>query len=287
MVEIKIEPCNKDNVECISDILENLNALSITLTDLQDDPILEPLPGSVPLWPNVVVQALFATDLEADNACNQITQQYPNLNCSMQQIAENDWERVCIADLKPQIFGKNLCVCPSWLTPPDATATIITLDPGLAFGTGTHPTTSLCLNWLDANDVCNKDVIDYGCGSGILGIAALKLGAKHVYAIDLDPQALTATQQNADLNQIASSQLTITLPEIPPPPADWLIANILLNPLINLKNAFRSYLKDDGVLVVSGILCEQVEELIEAYRGEFKHHETMLDGDWGLVVLSR
>jgi ribosomal protein L11 methyltransferase len=284
MVEIQLSPCKREDVDTISEILENLNALSITLTDLHDDPILEPLPGSVPLWPNVVINALFETQKAADFAWQQITTYDAKINLSSKEIAENDWEKTCIADLKPQLFGKNLWICPSWLTPPDPNAITITLDPGLAFGTGTHPTTALCLQWLSENNLSNQDIIDYGCGSGILGIAALKLGARHIYAIDLDPQAIIATQQNAAINNFNPTDLTITLPEIHPPKSDCLIANILLNPLISLKNAFISYLKPNGCLVVSGILHDQVETLIQEYQPQLQHQETRMNGEWALVV---
>ena len=284
MFEIKLSPCKKEMLEDLSDALENFNALSITLTDLNDEPILEPLPGEVPLWTDVVMQVLFESQENVDAACKYIKTHYCNLQITQQLIADLDWQQACIADIKPLSFGNKLWIYPSWMTASDPNAIVVTLDPGLAFGTGTHPTTALCLRWLDAHDVAGKEVIDYGCGSGVLGIAALKLGAQHVHAIDLDPQALIATQQNADLNKISNEQITISLPDTEPKQADIILANILLNPLLSLKKAFYSYLKPQGILVISGILPEQIDSLIHAYQTDFQHQQTIIDDNWTLVV---
>src|SRR3990167_2553770 len=207
LYEVQLTDCPREEVASISESLEQEQALSITWTDLYDDPIFEPKPGEVPLWPHVVITALFATQELAHNAAHR----FLHRSSQLREVAEQDWERTCMLDFKPQHLGKNLWICPSWATVTDPAAIVIQLDPGLAFGTGTHPTTALCLRWLAHASINKKSVVDYGCGSGILSLAALKLGADHVHAIDLDPQALQATQQNALHNHITHQQLTISL----------------------------------------------------------------------------
>jgi ribosomal protein L11 methyltransferase len=189
-------------------------------------------------------------------------------------------------DFKPQQFGNRLWICPTWATPPEPYAVNLMLDPGLAFGTGTHPTTALCLTWLEANAAFlqERTVIDYGCGSGILAIAALKLGATHLYAVDIDEQALTATKNNIKTNNIDSQQITITTPEALNTATDLLLANILLAPLMTLKERFLSLLKPRGFLVVSGILEEQAPHLIQAYDATFTLSNQFNKDGWSLLV---
>ena len=287
MLQLQIENCHRDEVELLSLALETTDALSVTLTDKHDCPILEPELGTTPLWPHVIVHALFAKEHEAEQAVQRLSAGYPHLNYSIHAVPEEDWERVCMVDFKPQQFGKRLWICPTWLTPPDPNAVNLILDPGLAFGTGTHPTTYLCLTWLEQAPLSQQNVIDYGCGSGVLALAALKLGALHVDAVDIDQQALTATQNNATSNTIPVNQLTIDFPETLTSPADLLIANILLTPLINLQRRFHELLKDGGSLVVSGLLQEQARELIEAYHTLFTHKLTANHDGWALLVFTR
>ena len=249
MLQLEIEHCHRDEVDQLSNALDTTNALSVTLTDKHDDPILEPELGTTPLWPEVVVHALYAETHEAELARHVLSLRFPHLSYSIQTLPEKDWERVCMDDIKPQHFGNRLWICPSWLTPPDPDAINLILDPGLAFGTGTHPTTSLCLTWLEqAPLLYQQTMIDYGCGSGVLALAALKLGALHVDAVDIDEQALLATQNNTRGNNILMDRLTIGFPETLSTPADLLIANILLTPLISLQNRFRQLLKNKGTL---------------------------------------
>ncbi len=283
MLQLQIEQCHRDEVELLSDALEGTGALSITLTDQYDDPILEPAPGAAPLWPNVVVHALYAEETDADVALALVSAAFPRLSYAIHPVPQQDWERTCLDQFKPQQFGERLWVCPSWLTPPDPNAVNLILDPGLAFGTGSHATTSLCLTWLGTADLQHQKIIDYGCGSGILALAALKLGAMHVHAVDIDEQALLATQTNAFNNQLSAVQLTVGQPETLNTAVDLIIANILLAPLLALKKRFRELLKDTGTLVVSGLLVEQVPMLIAAYERDFEHHATRLEGDWALV----
>ncbi len=284
MLQLQIENCPRDDIEALSDTLEQTAALSVTLTDKQDDPILEPELGTTPLWPNVVVQALYAEEAEAQLAVFILSANYPHLSYSIDTLPEKDWERVCRDDILPQQFGHRLWICPSWLTPPEPDAVNLMLDPGLAFGTGTHPTTALCLNWLEQTTLDQQRVIDYGCGSGILALAALKLGAMHVDAVDIDEQALISTQNNATNNEISAKKLMIGFPDNLKIPADLLIANILLMPLIQLKSRFHQLINPSGTLVVSGILEEQVKELIEAYQHDFTHTQSLIQDGWALVV---
>lgn len=287
MLQLQIEECHRDDVEALNDTLETTAAISITLSDKQDDPILEPELGTTPLWPNVVIHALYAERHEADHALDILSACYPHLTYSLHPVQEQDWERVCLDNIKPQQFGKRLWICPSWLTVPDNDAINITLDPGLAFGTGSHPTTALCLCWLEEASLNGKDIIDFGCGSGILAIAALKLGARHANAVDIDSQALVATKNNAENNAIDSSQLTTDFPEKLEAPVDILIANILLKPLMSLRERFQQLLKHDGILVTSGILSNQTEDLITHYRNHFEHVTTITNDEWALVMFRR
>ena len=287
MFQLQIEHCHRDDIEQLSDALEETSALSITFTDQYDDPILEPAPGAAPLWPHVVVHALYSLEEEAFEAIVYLTPRYPHLNYTVQPVPEQDWERTCLDQFQPQQFGQRLWICPSWLTPPDPNAVNLILDPGLAFGTGNHSTTSLCLTWLEQAPLNHKKAIDYGCGSGILALAALKLGAQHVYAVDIDEQALLATQNNALSNSITAAQLTVCAPDELTTPVGIVIANILLAPLIELKTRFHELLKDKGTLVVSGILAEQAPGLLEAYQDLFAHCSTVIDKDWALVEFIR
>lgn len=274
--------CHRADVETLSFALEGHGALCVTLTDQFDDPILEPTKGSNPLWPHVVITALFDQDDALNHAKQWLNSHYPHLQNVTEPVIEKDWTQACMEDIEPQRFGQRLWVCPTWHTPP-ADGIAIMLDPGLAFGTGNHATTALCLTWLEQAALEEHTMIDYGCGSGILAIAALKLGAKHVYAIDIDDQALIATKNNAGTNQINEHCLTLGTQDISLPVVDLIVANILLTPLIALKEHFDSLLKPSGQLVVSGILAEQAPMLIDEYQSHFAHQTTEIKGDWALL----
>lgn len=285
--QLKIERCPVEQLDELSDELEEFGALSIMLTDKNDNPVLEPEPGTTPLWPEVVLHALFPEAMQAQFTRDKLTETHPHLNLTLEILEDQDWERAWMADFKPQRFGKNLWICPTWSTPPDPDAVNLMLDPGLAFGTGTHPTTALCLTWLEQAKMQQKSVIDYGCGSGILSLAALKLGACHVSAVDIDHQALQATQNNAQTNHLDLKLLQVSLPEELETPANLLIANILLAPLISLKTRFHHLVHPKGMLVVSGLLTEQASLLIETYKPEFLllGQENLLG--WSLLIFSR
>ena len=284
--QLHIQHCPRDLAERLNVALEDTAAVSITLMDQFDTPILEPELGTEPLWADVLIEALYPQQEDAELAVRLLALDQLGLTYAIAPLVEKDWVRLCQNDFQPQQFGERLWVCPSWSTPPDPTAVNLRLDPGLAFGTGTHPTTALCLTWLAKASLDQKQVIDYGCGSGILALAALKLGAQHVYAVDIDGQALTAIHSNASLNGINAPQLTIDYPETLHAPVDLIIANILLTPLLTLKARFCELLRHQGTLVVSGVLAEQVNTLVEAYQDVLTHQRTFTQDIWALVEFS-
>jgi ribosomal protein L11 methyltransferase len=183
-------------------------------------------------------------------------------------------------DFKPMAFGKRLWICPSWHTPPDKDAVNIFLDPGLAFGSGTHPTTALCLEWLEGCPLQDKDLIDYGCGSGILAIAGLKLGAQHAWGVDNDPQALKASQVNAEKNSVKERLITYLPEQMPDIEADVLVANILANPLIELRDKLAHLVRPGGHIALSGILEEQQEQVMQAYSEHFQMAPATIKEGW-------
>lgn len=283
-----------ETIQHSSEQLENAllqaGAIAVILQDAGDQPVLEPPPGETPLWPHSRVTGLFdaQTDIEVvkrllrralgDGALSE---------CRLERLEERDWVRAWLDDFHSMRFGKRLWVCPTSQTPPEPMAVNLLLDPGLAFGTGTHPTTALCLTWLDGAELASKTVIDYGCGSGILAIAAAKLGASSVYAVDIDPQALMASDRNASDNGVAS-HITLTLPgKLPAVKVDILLANILAGPLIELAPRFGSLVLPQGQLVLSGILAEQAEEVQAAYRPWFDFGQSQQREDWVLLQAVR
>jgi ribosomal protein L11 methyltransferase len=255
----------------LSDELTEAGALSITLEDAEDKPIFEPLPDEIILWEKMCLSAMFLEEMDLRKLIQKLQKNYPNMVCEIRSIAEKKWETVWAESAVPLCFQNYLWVCSSVCEVPQNDQLILRLDPGLAFGTGTHPTTALCLDWLTAERayVKNKLVIDYGCGSGILAIAALKLGAKSAYAVDYDPQALQATQDNAKNNEIAPDVLHIQSPTDALPEVDILVANILANPLIELAEYFSSKVKVQGYIVLSGILSSQSAAVKKAYAPYF------------------
>jgi ribosomal protein L11 methyltransferase len=263
------------------DALLAAGATSITLEDAGDDPVLEPPPGSTPLWPRVRVKALF------DSATDPVTLRALFPNATFEHIADRAWEREWLKDFRPMRFGQRLWICPGGQRPPsdesmDAPC-LIELDPGLAFGTGTHPTTALCLEWLDSAPLQGKFVVDYGCGSGVLAVAALKLGAATALAIDIDPQALIATRENAARNQV-SGRLTVAVPnEAPRGPAEVLLANILAQPLLELAPAFAERVEAGGSIVLSGILRSQAAPVASRYAAWFDMAPATIRDDWALL----
>jgi ribosomal protein L11 methyltransferase len=250
--------------------MERLGALAVTLEDAADDPVLEPSPGSTPLWPTVQVRGLFEPDAGRKRIVEVLQtvagSQRPGL-IEWREIGERDWARAWMDRFRPMRFGRRLWVVPAGMQIPAAADNVeVRLDPGLAFGTGTHPTTALCLEWLDGHDVRGRRVVDYGCGSGILGIAAARLGAATVVCVDNDPQALEATAVNAERNGVAE-QVTGHPPDLfSESAADIVLANILARPLMDLAPTLTGCLRPGGRLVLSGLLAEQAEDIAAAYR---------------------
>lgn len=277
------------NSEQLSDLLSQAGAASVTLQDAHDEPIFEPPPGSTPLWKELLLTGLFEADVQIESVLNFIKSNYGELPpYTLNPLEDKDWVRAWMDDFKPMQFGQRVWICPSWHTPPDPDAVNIMLDPGLAFGTGTHPTTSLCLQWLDQNFQTPIDVIDYGCGSGILGIAANLLGATQVYAVDLDPQALMATQANAEKNHVLERLEIFSVPEFKRRfqtlQCPLLLANILAGPLVDLSAMLASHVAPKGKIVLSGILAEQAEKVSLAYQQWFTIDEVTQEEDWVRIV---
>jgi ribosomal protein L11 methyltransferase len=276
-------------VEEISEALVSVGAISVTWQDAENQPLYEPPLNSTPIWKQTQVIGLFeentnSSQLQAQLQAVLAPKSLPP--CQIQTLADQDWNRVWMDDFHPMQFGERVWICPSWQKPPNPQAVNIFIDPGLAFGTGTHPTTALCLEWLDGlSDLSDKTFIDYGCGSGILAITAAKLGAKQVWAVDNDPQALQATEDNAKKNQV-DKRIHPVFPEKLPNKikADGILANILANPLITLANTFAMHLKSPAPLVLSGILKEQADEVIAAYSSHFTITEVLEQDDWIRIV---
>ncbi len=274
----------EDSADAIESAMEDANALSITLQDKFDNPVLEPLPGEVRLWKDLIITALFDydTDLESLNTILSKNTEAWNIDKFLiETVEDQDWERVWMKDFHPMKFGQNLWIYPSNYDIPIDDSVKILLDPGLAFGTGTHPTTALCLEWLDQNPPINHNVIDYGCGSGILALAAAKLGANKIIATDIDPQALIATKDNMQRNSISFDKISCYLPpDCPAEPVDLLLANILCGPLNELFPTLSSLTKNGGKLVLSGLLNEQKQQIIDTYSADFKDFEIKQLDDW-------
>ncbi len=280
--QLELDGCTAETAEHFGQELEDAGALSVTMNDKNDDPILEPELGTMPLWPEVIVHALFDDEQLAEDVKKIMIQRHPEIHFKLNHLPDQDWERAWMDQYTPLCFSNRLWVCPSWHEVPDPDAVHLILDPGLAFGTGTHSTTRLCLEWLAEADLQNKSVIDYGCGSGILAIAALKLGAADAQAVDIDEQALAATRSNAEINQIADGTLKLGQPETLNGGVDLLIANILLEPLMKLSSRFDELLNDKGELIVSGLLKEQVDALVDHYQERFQLAATFFHEDWAL-----
>ncbi len=283
-IQIKLNATN-DNAEAIGDMLmEETGAVSVTFLDAKDTPVFEPLPGETRLWGDTDVVALYEADMDTSlilqqiKASNMLAEGFAH---KVEQVEDKDWEREWMDNFHPMQFGRRLWICPSWREVPDPQAVNVMLDPGLAFGTGTHPTTALCLEWLDNLDLSGKTVIDFGCGSGILAIAAIKLGAAKVIGIDIDPQALLASKNNAARNGV-EDQIEVYLPKDQPEGlvADVVVANILAGPLRELSPIIKGLLKPGGQLAMSGILDTQAESVAEFYRDDLELDPIAEKSEW-------
>jgi ribosomal protein L11 methyltransferase len=278
---------SRDQAEAIEDAILAAGAVSVTLQDNADQPILEPALGETPLWQETRVTGLFEASIDTNAATESIRQQLPNPlpNHSWEQLEDKDWEREWMNSYQPIQCGDNLWICPSWLEPPAPDAVNLLLDPGLAFGTGTHPTTFLCLQWLAEQDVSNCELIDYGCGSGILGVAALLLGGKSVIGVDIDPQALIATRENTSRNGIDADRFDVFMPNrCPDTQVDIMLANILAGPLAELAPTLNALTKAGGRLCLSGVLNTQAEKVMDAYREWFDFEPVRSKEEWVCLV---
>jgi len=273
----------KSRAPLVELLFEQLGALSVTLVDARDEPMLEPPPGAMPLWRDTRVTGLFDGNTDADHLRARIDEVLDKENShglTLEILEDQAWERAWLDYFQPMRFGDNLWICPTGRELDQPDATVIHLDPGLAFGTGTHPTTALCLEWLDGADLQGKTIIDFGCGSGILAIAALKRGAARAVAVDHDPQALTATRGNARRNGVLERLETLSPEEFQPLRADLVLANILANVLIELAPLIKSLVRPGGDLVLSGILHHQAEDVARAYRSDIELQPPAQQDEW-------
>lgn len=277
----------RDTSSRIEDALLDCGAVSVTLEDAADQPIFEPGVGETPLWDNCQIKALFDATTDTVETTDQLKSQLPSLAPQLsalrwEQLEDKDWSQEWKKYFSPVKCGERLWICPSWIEPPDANGINLSLDPGLAFGTGSHPTTHLCLRWLDKQDLVGQTIIDYGCGSGILGIAALLLGAEKVIAVDNDPQALLATRDNAERNNIAQERLVTYLPEELPEDicGATMVANILAAPLIELAPRLIAHTEAGGLLCLSGLLEHQIDAVSLPYAEDFVFDKPAIESEW-------
>ncbi|HSC46825.1 MAG TPA: 50S ribosomal protein L11 methyltransferase [Gammaproteobacteria bacterium] len=288
-LELKLALGNLDP-ERVEEALLEAGAISVTLEDAGDQPIYEPDPKNPSLWSDTRLTGLFPADTDPDAVRAALLavlglERLPAHR--FEPLEDRDWTREWLKDFKPMRFGRRLWICPSAYVPPDPQAVNILLDPGLAFGTGSHATTALCLEWLDQAPLAGLTVLDYGCGSGVLAIAAARLGAARVYAVDNDPQALTATRENAARNGV-QERIGLYSPEsLPALKAQLLLANILARPLLELAPRFAELLETGGQLVLSGILEPQEQDIRRVYATGFEFREAARREDWLRLVFVR
>lgn len=283
LLSLDLEALDPDEVE---QHCQALGALSVTLSDAGDDPVLEPLPGATPLWPRSRLSALFAGDFDGESLRARLAEaaDIEPARISIDELADRNWSDEWRKGFQPLCFGSKLWICPGGQRPDTAAALVIDLDPGLAFGTGTHPSTALCLEWLCMTPLAGKRLIDYGCGSGILALAAARLGARAVLATDIDPQALLATTENARRNQLSGAIRVFAPDELPGDETDILIANILANPLRELAPRFAELVRHDGLLAMAGILREQVPAVLASFAPAFVMDEVGQREDWAMLA---
>ncbi len=259
------------DAERVEEACFELGALAVSYTDQRDDPILEPAPGEFRLWPHSRLQALFSFDTSPQDlvaSLSHVLRVAPE-KLRVETLADKVWEREWLRDFHPMCFGRRLWVSPHHAHVHTEGAVVVRLDPGLAFGTGTHATTAMCLSWLDENAAEGQLAIDYGCGSGVLAVAAVKLGARESYAYDIDPQALTATNDNATANGVGPQVHVVAKDAELPANADILLANILCGPLCELAPRFAALMRPGGRIVLAGLLEAQTDEVTRAHSPWF------------------
>jgi ribosomal protein L11 methyltransferase len=274
---------NENTAPELADFFSDLGAVSVTYMDAEDEPVYEPAIGETKIWSNTQVIALYELDADPDLVKDQVYKQFPPEQLHSwhaEEIADQPWERAWMDYYQPMKFADRLWVCPTGQEQHEPGTVCLTLDPGLAFGTGTHPTTALCLEWLASHDLSGKTIIDYGCGSGILAVAAILLGASEAHAVDIDPQAITATQDNALKNKVQHKIHSYLPEQFAPFQADIVLANILAKPLIDMAEQIAVLVKPDGQLVLSGILQEQAESVMRAYQPYIDFDPATQQEDW-------
>ena len=283
-LQISVE-VNADLVDLATEIFTDAGALSVTYQDAADEPILEPALGEHPVWSTTRVVALFPEESDLQLLLRRLRESLNDagLQFRVEKLEDRDWSSTWRESFHATRFGTRLWVVPHGESAPTGDAVTVHLDPGLAFGTGTHVTTALCLEWLDAHPPLARKVIDYGCGSGILAITAAKLGANRVYAVDIDPQAVQATRDNAARNGVAEDVDARFPSDLGAQSVDLVIANILANPLIELAGTLARHVCSGGSIVLTGILAEQAEEVMRAYRSWFHFREVVERDGWVLL----
>ena len=272
-------------LEAIEQALLDCGAIAVSLEDAADSPILEPKPGQTPLWPRMRVRALFEAGFESATVRARLQSILPpGAVSNVETLADEDWTQAWLAHASPQWFGRRLCVTPAQLAPTEHDAVIVKLEPGLAFGTGSHPSTAACLEWLAEAELQGARVMDYGCGSGVLAIAAYKLGAPRATAVDIDPQARVSCHTNAERNGCASLVSVLAPERLASCAYDVVIANILAQPLISLAPVFAVLVRPGGALVLAGMLVDQVDAVTEAHARSFAFETARQRDAWALLV---
>lgn len=281
---------DREQSEPLCQALEQCAALAVTIEGADSAPHYDQAGPVDPEWDTVYVTGLFADSVDPDSIHRQLrtvatAPPLPESSPEVEHLAEQDWERVCLQQFQPLRITRRLWICPSWIEPPDPDAVNIVLDPGLAFGTGSHATTALCLQWLANAPLAGKTLVDYGCGSGILAVVALKLGADHVIAVDIDPRARTATRDNANANQVVGTRLQVLAPEqlAADIKADVVVANILADVIVEQAPVLERMLAANGTILLTGILESQVEQVRGAYAPAIEFAATQRD-EWCLLV---
>lgn len=280
-IQIKINATAK-SANKVSNMLMGLGAQAVTYMDAEDNPVYEPLPGETKLWGDTRCIGLFDAETDPAPVVAFFQKHFgEDVPYQVELLEDKDWVREWMEHFHPMQFGERLWICPSWRDVPDPNAVNVLLDPGVAFGTGTHPTTALCLQWLDGLDLTDKTIVDFGCGSGILAIAALKLGAKRVIGIDIDPQAIEASLDNARRNGV-EDRIELYLPKDQPDnlQVDIVVANILAGPLRELSGLISSLVKPEGLVAISGLLESQADELQSVYSEWFEMNPTTIREEW-------
>ncbi|MGY8813593.1 MAG: 50S ribosomal protein L11 methyltransferase [Gammaproteobacteria bacterium] len=270
----------------LKDLLEKFGSDSVSYAPASKEPLFGDDSSKNIYWDLTSVSALFIPDIDLDILMACIRNRLGDKNIdshTIEFVSDDKWGESYKSGFQPMVFANKLCICPSWLEKPKDIAHVIELDPGLAFGTGTHATTALCLEWLANQQLKGLRVIDYGCGSGILGISAASLGARQVNAVDIDQQALDATNRNAIQNGLESRINTLSPDDTMQDMSDILIANILLKPLLSLAQRFKSLLDVDGKIVLSGILVSQVDECMKIYTSWFDMKDPVYRNEWAML----